>query len=313
MNNHLFEQIYIINLARRNDRRKLIEYKLQKINVINYKFFEAIDGYDKSFNNIYDLISTKKIFNSRGAFGLIMTYINLLEDAYRCGYEKILILEDDVSFHKEYLLLIEKFKNIIENDEYDIIWLGANQVNLSMIQEINLEKTSTYLPINGQTNYTYGTFSIVINKNTINRLLEIINYRNILQLKPIDILLNELIRKKIITGIVCVPYIFMPDVSDSDNMGPRNQLIFLKNRRYNIHDYDYLSINDYNIVRTCYIKYINSTNNNNNNNEKNIYTFIEKIENIKYENNNEHQNIHMSYINVCNFLTKMDDIMILLS
>ena len=94
--------IYIINLKRRTDRRKVMEYKIKKYNMHNYSFFDAIDGYLPIYDTLYELCYSKQnnLLTSRGAFGLLLTYIELLRDAHFNHYDKILILEDDISFHK---------------------------------------------------------------------------------------------------------------------------------------------------------------------------------------------------------------------
>jgi GR25 family glycosyltransferase involved in LPS biosynthesis len=237
---------YVINLKRRCDRKRLIEYKLSKIHISpkEWKFFEAIDGLDETYDDIYTIMEKKNRFTSKGAFGLCMTYINMLEDAYKNNYDRILVLEDDINIHKQYHKLIQKFSNIINDGIHDIIWLGANQKRFSAKQTASIGTTSTYHPEPHKNNYTYGTYSMIINKSGIIKMMNIINRHNVTNLKPIDIMINDMIRSKILTSVVCYPFLFMPDVSDSDNMGPRNQSKFADSRGYTVTDYNYISQRD---------------------------------------------------------------------
>lgn len=248
------EHTYIINLKSRLDKRRLIKYKLNTFGLNDYTFFDAVNGTDPMYDDLYDIVESKGKYTSKGAFGLVITYINLLEDAYKNGYERILILEDDVNLHKNYFDLVKKFTNVINDTKYDIIWLGANQRMFSKQQLDSIDKGEPYLPESQKNNYTYGTFSIMINRSGIVKMLKVVNSRNIINLKPIDIVINDMIRSNTIKGVVCYPFLFMPDVSDSDNMGPRSQLKFTKSRRFVSSDYNYVSQQDIIILHDCYKK-----------------------------------------------------------
>ena len=249
ISNHIFKECaYIINLKKRTDKRKLMEYKLNTMNLTNYRFFDAVNGADSMYDDIYEIVESKGKYTSKGAFGLLVTYINLLEDAYKHDYERILILEDDVNFHNKYFDLVVKYSNIINDSRYDIIWLGANQRVFSKKQLDSISSQFIYLPEPKNNNYTYGTFSILLNRSGIVKMLKIVNNHNIIALKPIDIIINDMMRSDILQGVVCYPYLFMPDVSDSDNMGPRNQNRFSISRRFVSNNYNYVSQQDITIL-----------------------------------------------------------------
>ena len=50
---------YVINLKKRHDKKRLIEYKFSKMNIgrKEWRFFEAIDGHDNVLNDIYKIIA----------------------------------------------------------------------------------------------------------------------------------------------------------------------------------------------------------------------------------------------------------------
>jgi len=241
------EKTYIINLSRRCDKKKLMNYKLSKMNIpeADYQFYEAVDGSDpKNDNHLSQVLQAQKKISTRGAVGLALTYIDLLEDAFNKSYERILILEDDVNFNKDYHRLIRSHQPTIDDKKYDIVWLGANQPSFSPSQLSDIKQSSIYIPEPHKNNYTYGTFSIIINNSGINKMLKVINKNNILNFKPIDVMINEMIKSNVLKGVVVNPFLTMPDVSDSDNMGPRDQISFSKSRCFNIDQYDYLSQRD---------------------------------------------------------------------
>ena len=89
--------IYIINLPERIDKKVQMEYQLQKSNIDNYIFYEAIGKEDitvqekyKEYNEKYESkqiktcfyrsIEDKKIISNIGAIGLIVTTIELFKD-----------------------------------------------------------------------------------------------------------------------------------------------------------------------------------------------------------------------------------------
>lgn len=250
------EKTYIINLPRRCDKKKLMNYKLSKMNILktDYQFYNAVDGSDPKNENLSRILHKQKKITTRGAVGLVLTYIDLLEDAFNKSYARILILEDDVNFNKDYHQLIRSHQPTIDDNRYDIIWLGANQPSFSPKQLSDINQTSTYIPEPHNNNYTYGTFSIIINNSGIKKMMKIINKKNILNFKPIDVMINEMIKVNILKGVVITPFLTMPDVSDSDNMGPRDQITFSKSRCFNIDQYDYLSQRDITNIQT----YLNS-------------------------------------------------------
>lgn len=230
-------------MKKRHDKRRLMEFKLNSCGITNYTFFEGIDGTLNTLDNIYNAIVAKKWFTSRGALGLIMTYIELLKDIYMNDYDNVLILEDDVNIHVSYESLLKLFDNTIKDEKYDIVWLGANQTKMSKTQFLHVVEFFNYEldPCIA----TYGTFSIVLKRSGVEKMMRIINSDNIKNLKPIDLMLNNMIAAKTLNGIVCYPYVFLPDVTESDNIGPRNQHDFAISRGYKMNDYHYISYDDY--------------------------------------------------------------------
>lgn len=118
-----WDNIYIINLPRRTDRKKQMEKILSESNITNYEFIEAFDGLDNKIKLIYnELKKTKKTeIITSGHFGCLLSHIKAIKKAKENGYSQIMILEDDVFFSPD---IINKLNNIYI-PEFDILYLGG--------------------------------------------------------------------------------------------------------------------------------------------------------------------------------------------
>ncbi len=118
------DKIYIINLERRNDRKKKIIDELKKIGVKNYEFITAVDGNDVNVQNLYKRLKndTKSKLKSAGHLGCLLSHKKVLEKAFINKYNQILILEDDIFFKSKDF--INDLKKMIICP-WKIIFLGA--------------------------------------------------------------------------------------------------------------------------------------------------------------------------------------------
>ena len=162
--NSFFDKIYVLNLERRPDRWNKVKKSAQHFGIEIHRF-NAFDGNDKPYiakfceylklpfvnvpekhtiNSSFEFYrnystemsriayfeknNQRKAIGSPGAWGYLLTMISILEDALNCNYEHILVLDDDVIFHKNFN---ELFENIIAQipDEWMVLQLGALQYN----------------------------------------------------------------------------------------------------------------------------------------------------------------------------------------
>lgn len=94
--NNYFDKIYVLNLHRRKDRLEQIKTKLLRFD-IDYEVFGATDGSViekiwKSFDNSY--------FTTPNYLACAISHLAIYNDAQSRGFDKILILEDDVVINK---------------------------------------------------------------------------------------------------------------------------------------------------------------------------------------------------------------------
>ena len=116
--NDFFDRIYLINLDRRTDRMENVRAELLR-NGIDYERVSAIDG-----RTISDEIHRRyeSIFEHKAEMALSNTLVGIFEEALAAGYEKILILEDDVEFGDLSLfgLAVAELP-----EDFDLFYLGA--------------------------------------------------------------------------------------------------------------------------------------------------------------------------------------------
>lgn len=114
--NEIFDNIYVINLNHRKDRLEDITRRLEKYE-IKFEKFTATDGSVmrrvwEGFGNAY--------FSTPNYLACAISHLSIYHDANIRGFDKILILEDDVVINKN---INEILKNPIP-DWRDIFYLG---------------------------------------------------------------------------------------------------------------------------------------------------------------------------------------------
>lgn len=240
------DKVYLINLKRRIDRLKAMEFKLNKLG-IKYEIIEACDGYSdeyKDYWNVYNNYAIehklkdfygniRPVITSPGAIGLIFTFIKLFSIISKNVEQNILILEDDVCFHKH----IKKF-HINNNIDYDIIYIGHNTINKN-----NLLKRGFYKFENlHNAIWVYGTFAMIMNKKYAIELskLTINDFFN--ENATIDFYLNKVLYKNKKNVYIHHPPLIIPEVRESDNMASRDLNEFCEKREITLNDYDYYNL-----------------------------------------------------------------------
>ncbi len=120
--NNVFDQVYLIN--RKKDKRNLeiMQRKFKKYG-ISYQIFQAIDG-------IPDVINITMLRSgNKGAVGLKQTQMNIVKDAKKHHYKKILICEDDLVFLKRFKYAFHRQYDQIMHRKYrhwNLLYLGSS-------------------------------------------------------------------------------------------------------------------------------------------------------------------------------------------
>lgn len=230
----------IMSMPISHKRRKFMEYKLKNVPILDYSYFDALNGdlleeYTEYKN--YCLKHNRQLLHGEaGAYGCLMSYKKLFGEQY----ESQLILEDDVYFHHNATKMIDILYNNCVFDNYDIIYFGYNNYKLSEKQKIAIEANNTMLPVSKK-HTTCGTYAVWYSLKAIdyiNILLDNLTHDTIL---PIDHLVWKTATR--LNSIICNPPICISEVRDSSIRGARNIESFYRTRLTNLEEYS--KVNEY--------------------------------------------------------------------
>lgn len=217
MNKHIlnkyFDNIYVLYISEfESDRMK---YKLinKKIDV---QYYMGVDGQKElknefsEYNNFHDEIQSRHFIKTPGAFGHLHSFIKIINDAIQKKYKKILILEPDIYFDKNFDHIVEKY--LVK--DYKLLYLGASQHDWKFIDNNygTLMKQGYYHP-----NNTCGTFAIAIDSSIFKECLDIFKEKK----NPTDVSLYELQLKYKNQSYVAFPNLITCDISKSNTTNRR--------------------------------------------------------------------------------------------
>ena len=190
--NFVLPKMYIINLKNKNELKENIIFQMNNlfIDKNQYEFFEALNGYtdqkiiDKyeEYNLKYNnnkinkttLTVTKKHINSLGALGIIYSTIELYKKINGNGnINHVLILEDDVYFHKNFHLYYQLLDKDLKNK--DFIFLGFNSIGkkfMNVIDEKNV-KLINIKDIDYGDDTIYGAYSYICSRKYRNFIIKL--------------------------------------------------------------------------------------------------------------------------------------------
>lgn len=181
----LLDKIYIITIDHSQENYNNIISRLGKLNIQNsvpYEIYPGVNGkevfstkegrdeYGIKFYESWKLTDSLNSWWIRdvtlGEAGCVCSHIKVWEDAYKNGYENILILEDD--FHP-----ISKFPwwyfDELDNYDWDIAYLSRilqSMVSTDIV-DYDIEKDNWVSP-----GYSYQTHAYVINKSGLKKIVE---------------------------------------------------------------------------------------------------------------------------------------------
>lgn len=111
-----FQQVYVINLPNRRDRRREITGQMEKIGLSfsqpNILLFSAVRP------------DSPGDFPSIGARGCFLSHLKILQHAYSKGFERILIFEDDLNFAADFKERIDKVISELEFYDWSVFYGG---------------------------------------------------------------------------------------------------------------------------------------------------------------------------------------------
>lgn len=236
--NNYFDKIYVLYLPRR--KNKTLE-ELHKYEIWNYILFEGFDGKNsliiqKEYNQYLQhkpseqekiIKCNRRGIGSVGSWAILKSMYNMIVDAKNKGYQRILVLQDDTIFHKNFAKKFEEKIENIDNQKWKLLYLGATQHDW-----YNIETVHSYYHPCGTTD---GAFAVGIHCSVFDEILVEISKFNM----PFDSGPLWTIQKKYQDQCyVLYENIIIADLTSSDLRESRNMTMFSQCFKWDLHNYD---------------------------------------------------------------------------
>lgn len=209
--NTFFDKIYVLNMLTRTDRWNKMKRAMAKHDVYNAQRFLGLNGnqephYGEWKSYIKTVKNRKKCIKYQGSWAILKSMKLMLLDAKKNNYDRILVLQDDLMFHKNFLAEFQLITTFIP-PTWKLLYLGASQ---HIWTHVIHHHSGRYYHPNG---YAEGAFAVAINSNCYNELLEQIE---LMQL-PVDSgALCHIQRTYRDDCYVVTPNLIIADIRDSD-------------------------------------------------------------------------------------------------
>jgi len=225
--NNIFDTIYVINLKQHKLKKHIF---LRNNNHVNFTFIfcQACDGnIDRKCNKVYNEQTNIKKLN-KAQIGYIYSMIHIFQDAIHKNYNKILILEDDVIFCKNF----NKKFNLVYNkipENWEILRLGITNHNYSTNKHlINKNKDNLYM----ESLFSAGSWAICYKKSIFRKLIHRILKFN----KPYDLMITDFFYN----DYMCLDHLVIPDVYKSCILLGRNLSTLAKKCNWDLKCYNFI-------------------------------------------------------------------------
>jgi len=214
------DRVFIINLKHRTDRKEQVLKELERLEIKNFEFFDAIQPKTQEDLDNWHLDFLKErpgwlrgtdeyyLKYKLGALGCMRSHIEIMKIALERNYSKILILEDDTKFAinpqiKTYANIAKNLTPQLKNINYGILYLGGTH------REMGLSRKT---PNIWQTRQSGTTGSYIITKQCMQYVLENIQGT----LKEIDCYFIDVLQKKLGCAYCIIPPISYQGTGYSD-------------------------------------------------------------------------------------------------
>jgi len=151
-----FDQVRIINLASRTDRRRETETEFTGLG-------HAIDGNRTAF---FDAIApqTANGFPNAAVRGCFLSHLAVLEEAHSAGAAHVLVLEDDIAFVRDIEALGAEAVRQLDGLDWDIAYFGHAQGSRP--------GAPTWLPVTGPMQHAHF---YAVSRKALSRMIEFLH------------------------------------------------------------------------------------------------------------------------------------------
>ncbi len=228
--------IYMINLDQRPERFEGCTKQLSPYDIHPYRF-SAVNGWELSLEKLNELgvkydktmrqnlwgtyyiagskgeqnhevmqVENRNYFShcmAPGPVGIALSHLSVLHDAYESGHNRVWVMEDDITVHKNPHLisdLIEQLDNLVGKDGWDILFtdqdildgngkyipcLGyAYRPNFNPDNPERFAQRTLISPTFMKIGARYGAHSMIVQRHAMKKLLDFFNQYNLFL--PID-------------------------------------------------------------------------------------------------------------------------------
>jgi GR25 family glycosyltransferase involved in LPS biosynthesis len=124
--NNFFDKIFYINLDKDTERNSNILFQFMKYDITNFERVSGVEFQeipDKSYWRNFNLnaLNEKYIL---GSMGCRASHKKIMDISIERGYNKILILEDDIFFNEDPNEILNK--NLHQLDSWDMLYFGGS-------------------------------------------------------------------------------------------------------------------------------------------------------------------------------------------
>jgi GR25 family glycosyltransferase involved in LPS biosynthesis len=265
----LVERVVVVNLDRRPDRMQTVDTQLRALSV-PYRRISAVDGRDpavaaawqayaalplatyaagsrqiRSYREFYlgdrepadrvaffEQTRRSKAIATAGAWGLLLSMTAVIKEALAAGTDSVLILEDDVLFHRHALDRLTRVRRLLPSN-WLILQLGALQLHWEP-DWISWHAPELYR-CNGS---SYGAHAVILRRPVLAELLAACRRRDL----PYDIgALQEIKRRYRERCFTSYPNLAIQDAADSEigmsQLGPEGSIPAGNPYRWHLPDY----------------------------------------------------------------------------
>lgn len=161
------DHIYVCHWSKLRERKEYLIDHLGKLGINDYHFVECFDKakwdikqIEKDYPKVLGLTTSNTQLNY-SEISLVLKYCWAIRDAYNNGYESVLMLEDDVELHPDFVNLFNDFKSQLPED-WDLAWVGSC---------LNLHARTVPNQNVYRVNGSRCTHAFMVSKNCINKII----------------------------------------------------------------------------------------------------------------------------------------------